>query len=376
MGYGWWSHDIGGHMGGIRDDELTARWVQFGVFSPIFRLHSSNSLFTGREPWKYNKRAEIVMSDFMRLRHQLFPYLYTMNRRVHQELLPLMRPMYHVSPECADAYQVKNEYWFGSEMVAAPITDPADATGLAAADVWLPEGTWVDAMTGYIYKGDQRMTVARQLEEMPIFLKAGAIVPLQAHQEKDNQLGKSAEMIAVVAPGASNTFRLYEDDGVSLDFQQGKYAETPLTLDWAEKSAVFTIGKAEGDASLLPEARSWTVVFRGWRKGCIFTVDGKPVAAEYDAQTNSYTVALDAACGVITVTHAEGLMHDNSDFRDRVIDCLTRAQMQQDAKALLLKQVDDTLAMPRGKWMPLNTRPDLYPNLGAHMYELLMQLPR
>jgi len=375
VGYGWWSHDIGGHMGGIRDDELTARWVQFGVFSPIFRLHSSNSLFTGREPWKYNKRAEIVMSDFMRLRHQLFPYLYTMNRRAHAQLLPLMRPMYHVHPECTDAYQVGNEYWFGSEMVAAPITDPADSTGLAAADVWLPEGVWVDAMTGYIYKGNQRLSVARELEGMPVFLKAGAIVPLQAHQAKDNRLGNAAEMIAVVAPGASGAFKLYEDDGVSLDFQQGKYAQTPLTLDWTDKAAVFTIGQAEGDASLLPEKRTWTVIFRGWRKGCAFTADGKAVSAVYDAQTNSYTVVLDAACGVITVENEGGLLHDNSDCRARIIDCLTRAQMQQDAKALLLKQVDDTMAMPREKWMPLNTRPDLYPNLGARMYELLLQLP-
>lgn len=380
VGYGWWSHDIGGHMGGIRDDELTARWVQFGVFSPIFRLHSTNSLFVGREPWKYNKRAELVMSDFMRLRHRLFPYLYTMNHRAHAELLPLMRPMYHVRPECANAYQVRNEYWFGSEMVVAPITDPADATDLAAADVWLPEGTWTDAMTGYIYKGNQRMTVARPLEEMPIFLKAGAIVPLQAHQMQGNQLGKAEEMTVVVAPGASNAFSLYEDDGVSLDFQKGKYAETPMTLTWSEKTAVFTINQAEGDMSLLPETRTWTVVFRGWRKGCTFLAGGEPIAAEYDPQTNSYTVVLppmqaDRAVA-IAVTNESGLLHDNSDFRDRVIDILTRAQMIQDEKSQLLKWVDDSLMLPPEKLRPLNTRPDLHPNLGAHLYELMMQLPR
>ena len=380
VGYGWWSHDIGGHMGGIRDDELTARWVQFGVFSPIFRLHSTNSLFVGREPWKYNKRAELVMSDFMRLRHRLFPYLYTMNHRAHAELLPLMRPMYHVSPECADAYQVRNEYWFGSEMVVAPITDPADATDLAAADVWLPEGTWTDAMTGYIYKGDQRMTVARPLEEMPIFLKAGAIVPLQAHQMQGNQLGKAAEMTVVVAPGASNAFSLYEDDGVSLDFQKGKYVETPMTLTWSEKTAVFTINQAEGDVSLLPDKRTWTVIFRGWRKGCTFLAGEKPVAAEYDPQTNSYTVVLppmqaDGAVA-IAVANEGGLLHDNSDFRDRVIDILTRAQMIQDEKSQLLKWVDDSLMLPPEKLRPLNTRPDLHPNLGAYLYELMMQLPR
>ena len=379
VGYGWWSHDIGGHMAGYRDDELTARWVQFGVFSPIFRLHSTNSPFTGREPWKYNKRAELVMNDFMRLRHQLFPYLYTMNRRAHVDLLPLMRPMYHTHPECSDAYQVGNEYWFGSEMIAAPITAPAEDTGLAAADVWLPEGAWTDAFTGYVYKGNQRLTVARPLEEMPVFLKAGAIVPLQAHVQQGNQLGGAKDMQVVVAPGASNSFRLYEDDGVTRDFEQGAYAETPMTLTWSEKAAVFTIGWAEGDASLVPENRIWTVIFRGWRKGCTFMSRGKPIAAEYDPQTNTYTVTLpqiqtDEAIA-IAVTHEDGLIHDNSDYRDRIIDCLTRAQMQQDIKSQYLKWADDTMKLPADKVMPLSTRPDLHPTLGAHLYELICQLP-
>ena len=364
-------------MAGYRDDELTARWVQFGVFSPIFRLHSTNSPFASREPWKYNKRAELVINDFMRLRHQLFPYLYTVNRRAHVDLLPLMRPMYHVHPECADAYQVGNEYWFGSEMIAVPITAPAEDTGLAAADVWLPEGTWTDAFTGYVYKGNQRLTVARPLEEMPVFLKAGAIVPLQAHVPQGSQLGNVRDMQVMVAPGASNTFRLYEDDGVTRAFEQGAFAETPMTLAWSEKEAVFTIGKPEGDASLVPENRTWTVIFRGWRKGCTFVSRGKPIAAEYDPQTNTYTVKLpqiqaDEAIA-IAVTHEDGLVHDNSDYRNRIIDCLTRAQMQQDIKSQYLKWADDTMKLPDGKVIPLNTRPDLHPNLGAHLYELIMQ---
>ena len=255
VGYGWWSHDIGGHMNGVRDDELTARWVQLGVFSPIFRLHSTNSPFTGREPWKYNKRTECVISDFMQLRHQLFPYLYTMNRRSQAELLPLVRPMYHVHPECTDAYQVHNEYWFGSEMIVSPITDPADASDLAPADAWLPDGPWTDAMTGYIYKGNQRLTICRPMEEMPIFLKPGAIVPMQLHLFHENQLGRTRDMRIFVAPGASNTFRLYEDDGETLAYQDGAFAETPMTLTWSEKSAVFTIGAVEGDASLVPDQR-------------------------------------------------------------------------------------------------------------------------
>ena len=186
-------------MGGIRDDELTVRWIQLGVFSPVFRLHSTDSPFLGREPWKYDPRAENVISNFMRLRHRLFPYLYTMNRRNVHDLLPLVRPMYHVSPEVKEAYEVPNVYWFGSEMVAAPITEKADRSGLGRARVWLPEGTWVDAMNGYVYDGGKTMDVYRPLEEMPVFLKAGAMVPLRAHQAHDRTLTASKEMERLTA---------------------------------------------------------------------------------------------------------------------------------------------------------------------------------
>ncbi len=379
VGYGWWSHDIGGHMNGVRDDEMTARWVQLGVFSPIFRLHSTNSIFTGREPWKYNKRAECVMSDFMRLRHQLFPYLYTMNHRSHAELLPLVRPMYHVHPECSEAYQVRNEYWFGSEMIVSPITDPVDSSDLAPAEAWLPEGLWTDAMTGYIYKGNQRLTVCRPLEEMPIFLKAGAIVPMQTHVPQSRQLGGASQMEIIVAPGASNCFTLYEDDGETLAFQQGAFAETPLALSWSEKSALFTIGAVQGDASLVPP-RAWTVKFRGWRRGCTFTLDGKPLLAAYDGQTSTHTVVLPALAvteaAAIAVSHEDGLLHDNSDWRERIINRLVRAQLPQDDKAALLQRAEGAVANPTHKLRPLSTRADIHPVLGSHLYELLLQLDR
>ncbi len=180
-------------------------------------------------------------------------------------------------------------------------------------------------------------------------------------------------MTVIVAPGASNAFRLYEDDGASRDYEQGAFAGTPMTLDWSEKSAVLTIGKPEGDTSLLPEGRTWQVAFRGWRKGCCFTVNGQAADAAYAPDTCTYTLHLDADAGEITITHEDSLIHDNSDYRDRIIDRLTRAQMEQDAKFQFLKWVDDAMKLPDDWVMPLNTHPDLCPNLGAHLYELLKQ---
>ncbi|MBQ3094502.1 MAG: hypothetical protein IJC52_04945, partial [Clostridia bacterium] len=156
VAYPWWSHDIGGHMRGIRDDELTLRWMQFGVLSPINRLHSADSRFHRKEPWCYGAEAEPIMEHWLRLRHRLFPYLYAMNYRTTEELAPLMQPMYYSHPLCNAAYEAHNQYWFGSElMVAAAVTPRDRVSRLTATRVWLPKGDWFDVFTGLHYRSDK-----------------------------------------------------------------------------------------------------------------------------------------------------------------------------------------------------------------------------
>ncbi|MCB0043761.1 MAG: hypothetical protein KDE23_28935, partial [Caldilinea sp.] len=124
IGYGWWSHDIGGHMFGYRNEELEARWYQLGAFSPINRLHSSNSPFSGKEPWNFNRDVSAAMVDALRLRHAMMPYLYTMNYRAAEAGRPLVEPMYWQNPDTPDAYEVPDEFRFGTELVVAPIVSP------------------------------------------------------------------------------------------------------------------------------------------------------------------------------------------------------------------------------------------------------------
>ena len=178
VGYGWWSHDIGGHRNGYREDELTTRWVQYGVFSPIMRLHSSDEVFTGKEPWKFCADSERVMRRFLSLRHQLVPYLYTMNRRFHAENQPLVQPMYYQYPEKQEAYAVKNQYFFGSELIVNPITSPTDKTVRTGSVVtWLPEGLWFDFFTGMAYHGGKKIRMHRPIDTIPVLAKAGGILP-------------------------------------------------------------------------------------------------------------------------------------------------------------------------------------------------------
>lgn len=218
IGYGWWSHDIGGHMNGVRDDELACRWVQFGVFSPINRLHSTCNRFAGKEPWKYRHDIREIMGRFLRLRHQLIPYLHAMNHRCHEEGIPLIRPMYHGWPDSEDAYRCPNQYEFGSQMIVAPVVTPGDPKqGISETDVWLPDGTYYDFFTGIRYKGGRWVRAYRPLSSIPVFVKAGGIIPME---ECDGSL------LLLVYPDADGHFTLYDD----LD--NGECKQTEIHLLW------------------------------------------------------------------------------------------------------------------------------------------------
>ena len=337
IGYGWWSHDIGGHCGGDRDDELHTRWVQFGVFSPIFRLHSSASAFLGREPWNFGAEHEQIISDYMRLRHQLFPYLYTMNYRSYKEQLPLMLPMYYTHPECRDAYNVKNQYWFGDQLLVCPITRKADSEScLGYSDVWLPEGLWIDWFNGYVYKGDIMFECYRKLDHMPVFLKAGGIVPMQQHTPQGNTLGYSDALEIVIAAGNNGSFTMFEDDGQSEAYKSGDGAFTQFNLKWHGDRAEFTICPTSGNLSLVPKKREYKLIFKGFSKNCEFFIGNIKQKSEYDEKTNSYTVCIGTvsttAGAIVTVCREGELLHDNSDYLKRCFNIVIHSQTTQAIK--------------------------------------------
>ena len=251
-GYGWWSHDIGGHFKGYRDDELATRWVQFGVFTPVNRLHSGLNPFNTKEPWRFPPAAETVMTDFLRLRHQLLPYLSTMNLRAHAEGEPLVQPMYYDHPDEGAAYEVPNQFMFGSELLVAPITSPADrATGLGRVRAWLPEGTWTDVFTGLTYTGGRTVYLHRDLNSIPVLAKAGAIVPTVPADALPRGADLSSVVEVQVYPGADGSFTLAEDR------DDDRWARTRITYD--DATGEVTVHDVEGDAATLPADRTYRV---------------------------------------------------------------------------------------------------------------------
>ncbi|RYP82463.1 hypothetical protein DL770_005576 [Monosporascus sp. CRB-9-2] len=212
IGYGWWSHDISGHMQGYRDDELSARWVQFGAFSPVLRLHSSNSPWNSKEPWRYRKESEESIKHFMQLRHRFVPYIYTMNVLSASCDEPLVQPLYWAHPGREEAYQKPNEYFFGSSLVVAPVVRPRDRrTNRAAVDVWVPPSRHVDIFTGLVYDGDREITMYRTLNHIPILAPEGSITPLDRDACPANGCGNPEGFEVLIVVGQNGEFNIIED---------------------------------------------------------------------------------------------------------------------------------------------------------------------
>ncbi|KZF18963.1 glycoside hydrolase family 31 protein [Xylona heveae TC161] len=259
IGFGWWSHDIGGHLKGYKDFELTTRWVQLGVFSPILRLHSCDNPFVTKEPWSFNKEAQIVMTDALRLRHQLIPYLYSMNVRAARADEPLVQPVYWYFPRRKEAYRHKNTFFFGSELLVAPFTSPRDnVTRRARTAVWLPPGRHVDVFSGVVYDGDREILVYRPLDGYAVFAKEGSIIPFDAAKEPANggKLPDSVELKIVV--GADASFDLIEDDDQGVHLEEASPVSTPI--NFTQQTGTLTVGPSSS-TSTIPSTRHWLLSF-------------------------------------------------------------------------------------------------------------------
>lgn len=281
IGYGWWSHDIGGHNFGVYDDELYLRWCQLGVFSPINRLHSSAHDLQGKEPWKHSVAVERIVSDFLRLRHRLVPYLYTAMKKATDKGISLCEPMYYNYPNEEEAYQVENQYFFGSELMVAPVTSKINKSiNLAKMKVWLPNGRFTDIFTDKIYNGNRFVYMFRDLDSIPVLAKEGAIIPLSS--DEGNKCGNPKNMEVLIYRG-NNKYSLYEDDGNTKNYANGEYAYTDFEVKEENGKITFTVsapryGK-ETNEFKLPEERTYLLNFKDITGGTV-KVNGNPIAGE------------------------------------------------------------------------------------------------
>ena len=210
--YGFWSHDIGGHWGGAIAPELYARWMQFGALSPILRSHSTKDASINKEPWLLPAEYTEIIRNTIHQRRQMIPYIYTMARKAHDEGISLCRPLYYEWPEFPEAYLYRNEYMFGDNMLVAPITAPMEGS-FSTLDIWLPQGSWYEVCTGTMLQGNQIVTRSFMIDEYPLYVKAGSIIPQYADCHQHVGGTDRTQFDLMIYPGADGEFTLYYDDG-------------------------------------------------------------------------------------------------------------------------------------------------------------------
>jgi alpha-glucosidase len=234
--------------------------VQFGAFSPILRTHTTKNPESERRIWAYPEPYSSVLRSTFQLRYALEPYLYTEARRTYDTGVAFFRPLYYDWPQEAAAYDSKGEYLFGDQMLAAPITAPADkVSGLATEKVWLPTGEWIEWPTGKHFTGPAAIERSFSIEQMPVYLRAGAIVPMQPPMRFTGEKPVDPLIVNVwpLTPGTTSSYSVYEDSGVAVEYQRGVFARTPIKAAQTGDKLRVEIGPVERGYPGMPQRRGY-----------------------------------------------------------------------------------------------------------------------
>ncbi len=317
VNYGYWGHDIGGHMfykeQKATDPEMYTRWLQYGVFTPIYKTHSTKDQRIERAFWLFPEHM-FVMRDALRLRYTLAPYIYNAARENYDTGIGICRPMYYDSPEREEAYTSPQQFMFGNDILATSIAQPADnVTGLARHTMWFPEGRWFDCATGTMYEGSCTETLGYTLVENPWYARAGAIIPMNPANVKNLQQPCDTLVLTFI-PGADGKLRHYEDDGISQEYT-GAYATTAIAKFQTGNKIGVSIAARQGAYAGAPDSRSYELRFPATFPPKAVKINGReiqysrfPKAGEwtYDAYTLAPVVyTLPEACNQPLVVELE-----------------------------------------------------------------------
>lgn len=328
IGAAWWSHDIGGYSDGIEEADLYIRSVELGVFSPILRFSSSGGKYYKREPWRWDKETYEIVSEYLRLRHKLIPYLYTEAYKYSKFGNLIFQPLYYLVPNLYDDLFYRNEYFFGTELLIAPILNKKEPIiNRTIHKFFLPEGMWYDFKTGKKYPGNRKYTSFYREEDYPVFAKRGAIIPLSNTDGNNTSNPDSLEIH--VFPGQSNTYELYEDDGTSLMYKQGFFLKTMIDYNYLPNNYTLIIRSIEGKSGIVPSNRNYKIRFRN-------TKLATDVIVRFDAHEIEFTTYKDGTDFIVEVKDAPTL-------GQLTINCKGN-DIEIDAVRLINEDIDDILS--------------------------------
>ena len=258
-GVPYWTTDIGGFTDGNPDDpayrELFIRWFQYGAFCPIFRVHGTRS--TGQnELWSYGTQAEEILTRYDTLRYRLMPDIYSLAWQVTNAGYTLMRPLVMDFRDDVTARNIGDQFMFGPALLVSPVTD----AGEVQRRVYLPNTNWTNFWTGEKQPGDRFVMAAAPRETLPLFVRAGSIVPMGPAMEFSSQSAANPIELRVY-PGADADFTLYEDDGLTYDYEKGDYSTIPIR--WDDAGQTLTLGARQGSFTGMLATRTFDIVWAG-----------------------------------------------------------------------------------------------------------------
>ncbi|MDP4179708.1 MAG: glycoside hydrolase family 31 protein [Bacillota bacterium] len=258
-GMPYWTTDIGGYWGHpgrvdwttSANNEMFTRWFQFGAFNPIFRVHGGGSRELYGSQWSASTKATLLKFD--NLRYRLMPYIYSLAWKVTNESYSMMRPLVFDYQNDSNVYNIKDQFLFGPSFLVNPVT----TAGATSRSVYFPSGTWYDFWSGSTVNGGNRATVNAPLSDMPLYVKAGSIVPMGPYIQYASQSIDPLEIR--IYKGQNGAFTLYEDEGDTYNYESGKYSQIKFT--WNESTQKLTIGARSGSYTGMPTNRTFNIVW-------------------------------------------------------------------------------------------------------------------
>ena len=288
VGFGFWSHDIGGHMYGENSPELYTRWIQFGIFSPIVRTHCTKDPKINRRLWSYPLENFYAMRNAFHLRYTLLPYIYSAAREAYDTGISICRPMYYDHPKAEEAYNFPNQYMFGNDMLIAPVTQPMGEDSLfVSKKIWLPQGEWTEWCSGTILYGGKIIERAFALDEIPVYIKSGAIIPMQ-QQMKSSGKNSVNPLILTIFPGDSGAARVYDDEGNTNNYKTGAYTFTDIHFEKKSKMKIV-IEPVQGSYPGMLESRAYELKLPLTFPPEKIKVNGKTINYDKDLKASSWT---------------------------------------------------------------------------------------
>jgi alpha-D-xyloside xylohydrolase len=262
-GVPYWTTDIGGFVVANPDDpayrELYIRWFQFGAFSPIFRAHGTRTT-NQNEIWSYGPEAQQILTAYDQLRYRLMPYIYSVAWQVTNSGYTFMRPLVMDFRKDVRAQNIPDQFLFGPAILVNPVTE----SGATSRHVYLPDATWYDFWSGVSMQGGRAIDTPAPIDHLPLFIRAGSIVPLGPDIEYAAE--KPADPLEIrVYRGANGSFTLYEDENDGYAYEKGVHTTIPFS--WDEAAHTLTVGDRSGDFPGMLHSRTFRIVFVGEKHG-------------------------------------------------------------------------------------------------------------